>query len=97
MADLRIWLVQRGEHNINDEVIFSSYDSYVFHDSCGFEAGSEVELGIVRAFLNSRLHERRLKNRLHVIWFVSLGIYNGKFTRNCFSGTAFRWSPIGHH
>jgi|SRR6266850_1305029 len=86
MADLRIWLIQRGEHNVNDELIFSSYDSYVFHDSCGFEAGSEAELGIVKAFLNGRLHERRLKNRLHVIWFVRLSIYNCKVT-----GIVFRY------
>jgi hypothetical protein len=88
MADLRIWLVQRGKHNIDDELIFSSYDSYVFHDSCGFEAGSEDELGIVKAFLDHRLHERRLKNRLHVIWFARL-VYNCLIAHS--QGIVFRY------
>ncbi|KAG6327883.1 hypothetical protein ID866_11206, partial [Astraeus odoratus] len=30
----------RGEHNIEDELVFRSNPGFVFHDSCGFEAGS---------------------------------------------------------
>ena len=74
MADLRILLVQRGEHNIEDELIFTRHDGYVFHDSRGFEAGSEDELKIVQDFVRRRSQERRLKDRLHAIWFVPFSV-----------------------
>ena len=70
MADLSTWLVQRGEHEIEHELIFSHHDGYVFHDSRGMEAGSEDELKIVQDFVYRKSRERRLKNRLHAIWFV---------------------------
>jgi hypothetical protein len=28
-------MVQRGEHTINDELVFSNHTDYVFHDSRG--------------------------------------------------------------
>jgi len=87
--------VQRGEHNIDHELIFSHHDGYVFHDSRGMEAGSEDELKIVQDFVRRKSQARRLKGRLHAIWFVPLGIFNRKFT-DCFSGTAFRWTVLGH-
>jgi len=67
MVDL---LMQRGEHNIEHELIFSNYNGYIFHDSRGFEAGGEDELKIVQSFVGRRSQERRLEERLHVIWFV---------------------------
>jgi hypothetical protein len=70
MADLSIPLIQRGEHNIEDELVFSRHDGYVFHDSRGFEGGSEDELKIVQEFVRRRSQEKRLKDRLHAIWFV---------------------------
>jgi hypothetical protein len=96
MADLTIRLVQRGEHNIEDEHIFSRHDGYVFHDSRGFEGGSDDELKTAQDFVSRRSQERQLKNRLHAIWFVPFGISNCKFTKVCFSGTAFRWTVLGH-
>jgi hypothetical protein len=96
MADLRPRLVQRGEHNIEDEHIFSRHGGYVFHDSRGFEGGSDDELKIVQDFVRRRSQERRLKDRLHAIWFVPLGIFNLKFTKICFSGIAFPWTVLGH-
>jgi hypothetical protein len=77
MVDL---LMQRGQHNIEDELIFSNYHSYIFHDSCGFEAGSEDELKIAQNFVGRRSQERRLEERLHVIWFVPSGVYICEFT-----------------
>ena len=65
----RLWL-QRGYHNVDDELIFESHDGYIFHDSRGFEAGSEEELRIVQDFVQRKSHEKRLKDRLHAIWFV---------------------------
>jgi hypothetical protein len=70
MADLTIPLVQRGEHDIEHELVFSGHDGYVFHDSRGFEGGSEDELKIVQDFVRRRSQEKRLKDRLHAIWFA---------------------------
>ena len=78
--------MQRGQHNIEDELVFTNHKGYVFHDSCGFEAGSEDELNIVREFVLRKLREKRLKNRLHAIWsaFLPLSIYICKLTRLLF-------------
>ena len=62
--------MQRGEHDINDELIFTNHDGYIFHDSRGFEAGSEDELKTVQNFVKRKSKERRLEDRLHAIWFV---------------------------
>jgi hypothetical protein len=67
---MRVLRVQRGEHNIELELSFSSHNGYVFHDSRGFEAGDDRELGIVQDFVRRRSQERSLNDRLHVIWFV---------------------------
>ena len=69
-------LSQRGEHNIEDEIIFSSHDGYVFHDSCGFESGGEEELRIVKNFVRKKSGETRLVDRLHAIWCGVLNVYN---------------------
>jgi hypothetical protein len=79
---MRILFVQRGEHSIEHELIFSSHDGYVFHDSRGFEAGSEDELQIVQDFVRRRSREKKLGDRLHAIWFVIFGIYSCRFTRS---------------
>jgi hypothetical protein len=70
-------------HNINDEIIFTNHDGYIFHDSRGFEAGAEDELKIVQEFVRRKSQERQLQNRLHAIWYVLLppGIYSCKVTR----------------
>ena len=65
-----ILLVQRGLHNIEDELVFSEHQGYVFHDSRGFEAGGEDELKIVQDFVRRKSQEKRLMDRLHAIWFV---------------------------
>jgi hypothetical protein len=76
--------------------MFSSHNGYVFHDSRGFEGGSEDELKAVQNFVRQRSRERLLNRRLHAIWFVPLGIFNRKITEVCVSGTAFRWTVLGH-
>ena len=67
--------MQRGEHDINDELIFTNHDGYIFHDSRGFEAGSKVELEKVQEFVKSKSQQKQLKDRLHVIWSVFSRIY----------------------
>jgi hypothetical protein len=79
-------ILQRGEHNIDDEIIFANYDNYIFHDSRGLESGDETELEIIREFILRKSREKVLKNRLHAIWFafLSLSVYSCKlFFRYC--------------
>ena len=60
---------QRGEHDINDELVFSNHEGYVFHDSRGIESGSVEELEILQEFIRRKYGQRRLADRLHAIWF----------------------------
>ena len=62
---------QRGEHRINDELVFSNHEGYIFHDSRGIESGSTEELEILRTFIRRKCRERRLEDKLHAIWFGS--------------------------
>ncbi|KAH8979497.1 hypothetical protein EDB86DRAFT_2814530 [Lactarius hatsudake] len=62
-------MTQRGEHTIDDELMFSNDDRYVFHDSRGIESGGIEELGMLQVFIRRKCGERRLANRLHAIWF----------------------------
>jgi hypothetical protein len=59
---------QRGEHDIENEMVFQNNPVFVFHDSCGFEAGSESEFDKVKAFIASRWKKTKLKDQLHAIW-----------------------------
>jgi hypothetical protein len=79
---VRIVLGQRGEHNIENELRFTSHNGYVFHDSRGFESGDNTELEIVQNFVHRKSRESKLKDRLHAIWFefVPLGIYGCEIT-----------------
>ncbi|KIN98699.1 hypothetical protein M404DRAFT_157210 [Pisolithus tinctorius Marx 270] len=65
-----------GNHDIEDELIFTNHEGYVFHDSCGFEAGNEDELRAVQDFVHRKVTERRLRDRLHAIWCVTSVIAN---------------------
>jgi hypothetical protein len=92
-----ILLVQRGEHDIEDELTFTNHDGYIFHDSRGFEAGDETELKIVQDFVRRRSQEGRLGERLHAIWFVSFGSVPVIATsQGLLSGIAFRCPILGH-
>ena len=62
-------------HTIEDELVFTKHEGYVFHDSRGFECGSQDEVDIVQDFVRRKSREKRLKDRLHAIWFVHLRIY----------------------
>ncbi|KAG2340131.1 hypothetical protein BDR05DRAFT_967128 [Suillus weaverae] len=59
----------RGEHDIENEMIFRNHLGFVFHDSCGFEAGGESEFDKMKAFIASRSKETKLKDQLHAIWY----------------------------
>ncbi|KAG2095893.1 uncharacterized protein F5147DRAFT_584391 [Suillus discolor] len=49
---------QHGNHDIENEMVFKSNPGFIFHDSCGFEVGSEEE------FENMK----KLEERIHAIW-----------------------------
>ena len=70
---------QRGEHTIDDELVFSNHRGYVFHDSRGIESGSTEELEILREFIRRKCGEKRLQHKLHAIWFGLSRVhdYNG--------------------
>jgi len=61
--------MERGMHDIEDELVFADHNGYIFHDSRGLESGSEVELEIVQEFVRRRSRARQLKDRLHAIWY----------------------------
>ena len=67
--------MQRGYHDINDELIFTNHDGYVFHDSRGFEAGSKDELEIVQEFVKSKSQQKTVERSIArdlVCFFVNL-------------------------
>ncbi|KDQ14848.1 hypothetical protein BOTBODRAFT_109525 [Botryobasidium botryosum FD-172 SS1] len=62
-------LLQRGEHNIEYSLMFSSSPGFVFHDSRGFESGAIEELELVRQFIHKKANLGSMKNQLHAIWY----------------------------
>ncbi|KAF8260210.1 hypothetical protein EI94DRAFT_1689891 [Lactarius quietus] len=60
---------RRGEHDIDDELVFSNYQGYVFHDSRGIESGAIEELEILKAFIQRKCGEKKLRDKLHAIWY----------------------------
>jgi hypothetical protein len=64
--------------------VFTNHDGFVFHDSRGVEAGTVDQLKFVQNFVRRKSRERRLKDRLHAIWFVFLGSCRCKFTKFAF-------------
>jgi hypothetical protein len=63
-------LIQRGGHNIEDELVFTNYKGHVFHESSGFESGDETELKTVQEFVRRKSREGRLNDALHAIWYA---------------------------
>ncbi|KAG2356374.1 hypothetical protein BDR07DRAFT_1492042 [Suillus spraguei] len=86
---------ERGEHDIENEMVFKSNPGFVFHDSRGFEAGGESEFDKVKDFITRRSKEPRLGNRLHAIWYCipmdqkcrSFTAGENKFFSQCDTGT----------
>ena len=59
---------QRGDHDIENELIFRSNRHFVFHDSRGFETGSVSELELMKKFIADRAMKKQLAQRVHAIW-----------------------------
>ncbi|KIM65653.1 hypothetical protein SCLCIDRAFT_1212046 [Scleroderma citrinum Foug A] len=60
--------LERGKHAIEDELIFRSNTGFIFHDSRGFEAGSEEEVKLMKKFLVHCAATMKLEKRIHAIW-----------------------------
>ncbi len=73
---LFLTLTQRGEHDIDDELVFSNHTGYVFHDSPGIECGATEEVDTLQEFIRRRSSERQLESRLHAIWFGLLCVHD---------------------
>jgi len=58
---------QRGIHNVEDEIRYASNSDFVFHDSCGFEAGGADEVKAVWRFIRTR-SSASPSQQLHAIW-----------------------------
>ncbi|KAJ8580289.1 hypothetical protein M405DRAFT_778363 [Rhizopogon salebrosus TDB-379] len=67
-ADVVRGSTDRGYHDINNELVFRSSPGFVFHDSCGFEAGGEDEFQTMKKFISERASARILDQRVHAIW-----------------------------
>ncbi|KAF8267303.1 hypothetical protein EI94DRAFT_1581739 [Lactarius quietus] len=61
--------LRRGEHRIDDEIVFSNHRGYIFHDSMGIESGGMEELETLKEFIQRKCGETRLRNKLHAIWY----------------------------
>lgn len=61
--------LERGKHAIEDELIFRSNTGFIFHDSRGFEAGSEEEVKLMKKFLVHCAATMKLEKRIHAIWY----------------------------
>ncbi|KAN0129103.1 hypothetical protein V8E53_013099 [Lactarius tabidus] len=59
----------RGEHCIDDALVFSNHEGYVFHDSQGIEAGDEEKLKTLKEFIQRKCGEKKLRDKLHAIWY----------------------------
>ncbi|KAG6332740.1 hypothetical protein ID866_6347 [Astraeus odoratus] len=66
---LKVYLVIRGYHNIENELVFGSNPGFIFHDSCGFETGSAKELEDMKTFVTGRSMTTKLEDRIHAIWY----------------------------
>src|ERR1700722_10285967 len=62
-------MIKRGVHDIRNEITFAANPSFVFHDSCGFEAGSSEEFQEIKDFIVERSVRKTLADTLHAIWY----------------------------
>ncbi|KAJ7714638.1 hypothetical protein B0H16DRAFT_1618015 [Mycena metata] len=59
----------RGEHEIENQLLFKSNQGFIFHDSRGFESGSAEETEKMKNFILERGNTNTLADQLHAIWY----------------------------
>ncbi|KAL4075589.1 hypothetical protein J3A83DRAFT_1996711 [Scleroderma citrinum] len=65
--------LERGYHDIQNELIFRSSPGIIFHDSRGFEAGSEDEVMLVKNFIVECTTTMQAEKKIHAIWYCIPG------------------------
>ena len=75
LRSINVLTSQRGEHDIENQIIFQGNPGFIFHDSRGFEAGGARELKLVQQFIEKRSKARNVHNQLHAIWCVCTCLY----------------------
>ncbi|KAI6045511.1 hypothetical protein EDC04DRAFT_3104671 [Pisolithus marmoratus] len=68
-SDIVQGALTRGYHDIQNELVFQSNPGFVFHDSCGFEAGSTQQFDQMKQFVADHAVTTRVNERIHAIWF----------------------------
>ncbi|KAG1721656.1 hypothetical protein EDB19DRAFT_1646339, partial [Suillus lakei] len=87
--------IKRGNHDIANEMVFKSNLGFVFHDSCGFEAGSEEEFDNMKKFISDRANAKELEERIHAIWYcIPMDDHSQTFQRS--EEKFFSESDTGH-
>ncbi|KAG1755937.1 GTP-binding protein [Suillus lakei] len=61
--------IDQGVHDIENQLVFPCTPGFVFHASCGFEAGGCSEFDKVKAFIARRSKNKYLNDRIHAIWY----------------------------
>ena len=79
LRSINVLTSQRGEHDIENQIIFQGNPGFIFHDSRGFEAGGARELKLVQQFIEKRSKARNVHNQLHAIWCVCTYLYRSIF------------------
>ena len=84
---------KRGDHDIENELIFRSNQHFIFHDSRGFESGSVSELELMKKFIADRATTKQLAERVHAIWWVYI-TESHQVAKNGDPGFAFQWVSL---
>src|ERR1700722_5179429 len=88
-------MIKRGVHDIRNEITFTANPSFVFHDSCGFEAGSSEEFQKIKDFIVERSARRTLAETLHAIWYHQHLLPTHQYHTVLFPGTASQLTVQG--
>lgn len=87
LCSINILTSQRGEHDIENQMIFEGNPGFIFHDSRGFESGDTAELNMVQSFIDRRSKARSVNEQLHAIWCVN--------PSNFFMQRKMQWICVG--
>jgi hypothetical protein len=66
-------ILQRGIHDIRNELVFASNPGFGFHDSPGLESGSNAEVSALEEFIREGAQSLKLEKRIHLIASVIYG------------------------
>ena len=88
--------MQRGIHDISNQLIFKSSPQFIFHDSRGFESGSLNEIKTVKSFIAKRARSQELPEQLHAIWCGGHDSTHEEKLTGSMKGIVSQQIPTGH-